>query len=479
MIRELAIITSAMLASVACADPVKTMNAVHENANDSAKLFNEAVSKEVAVDAMLRERGQQATQILGTANSLLSRSDALLKAAESDKKALGTLKVSYDVSADLLKSSGENLAAMVKSFPLGDSVIKEGRELVVKGRDMVAQNPGENYQDRNFINQLISRFDSSSASLNAAMQRAQALGIKMSVAAPMMDGIKGSIDMAQDYVARLEGANASNAKDIAEALEFANAFYKTYSADYEAMSQRAQKARAVRSSLLNLFAKISAVEMNDFAGSEEYKFAPFKFARGIYLASIAYPVNPPMQRPAPMYGSALEEAAVMFDAAPAAKMRAADMSQIALGNSAVVSRNAPSPAPAQEGSEIDNSRRIRADILDIGTKLDNYIKRMNRAELIIGYLVSDAESALAFVSMNESSAQNLLRTVISHFGESQSLSSEMKILLASAKVNQIKAEISTEEMKKQFSEAEKLFAEAEKLGAEADKKLADTAKELK
>ena len=155
------------------------------------------------------------------------------------------------------------------------------------------------------------------------------------------------------------------------------------------------------------------------------------------------------------------------------------MSQIALGNSAVVSRNAPSPAPAQEGSEIDNSRRIRADILDIGTKLDNYIKRMNRAELIIGYLVSDAESALAFVSMNESSAQNLLRTVISHFGESQSLSSEMKILLASAKVNQIKAEISTEEMKKQFSEAEKLFAEAEKLGAEADKKLADTAKELK
>ena len=203
MIRKLAIITSAMLASVACADPVKTMNAVHENANDSAKLFNEAVSKEVAVDAMLRERGQQATQILGTANSLLSRSDALLKAAESDKKALGTLKVSYDVSADLLKSSGENLAAMVKSFPLGDAVIKEGRELAVKGRDMVAQNPGENYQDRNFINQLISRFDSSSASLNAAMQRAQALGIKMSVAAPMMDGIKGSIDMAQDYVARL------------------------------------------------------------------------------------------------------------------------------------------------------------------------------------------------------------------------------------------------------------------------------------
>lgn len=481
MIKKLAILSSAMLAISAFADPVETMNAAHEDANAAAKLFNEAVAKEVSVDAMLRERGRQATQILGTANSLLVRSDALLKAAEGDKKSLDALKVSYDVSADLLKSSGENLAAMAKSFPLGEAVIKEGGALVIKGRDMAAQNPGENYQDRNFINRLISRYDSSSASLGAAMQRAQALGIKMSVAAPMMDGIKGSIDMACDYAEKLESANSANAKDIAEALEFAGAFYKAYAADYEAMSQRAQKARAVRSSLLNLFAKISAVEMNAFAGSEEYKFAPFKYARGVYLENISYPVNPPMQRPAPIYGSTLEEADVsaMYDAVPAAKMRSASMSQSALGNSAVLSGNVVSAAPAQEGSEIDNSRRVRAEILDIGTKLDNYIKRMNRAELVINYLINDAESALAFVAMNENSAQNLLRTVISHFGESQSLSSEMKILLASAKVNQTKAEISIAEMKKQFSEAENLFAEAEKLGAEADKKLADAAKELK
>ena len=431
LIKKIFFISSIFInANALSADVLDSVNAARDAMEKAKGTFNNSLS-------FLSASATVATGVQNDLNTLQNTYDSIQSSLFSHSRSLeqqngevARIKTSLEGTQKSLNVVKENFEKVTSYFPIGETRGKFGDKLCQEARALVDKNPGDNHQDRKYIENLIQSYISAKEGLRTMQESTTMKLVDLSVANPRLEGIGSTLKMAltfNDKFADSIKENDSTFDSLKSSMNKANDFCETI---FSKVSENRVKANQASSRLYQQHVELVMFLQNEFFKSE-------KFNEVIFTASIN------SIRAVEILESAIRNASIesLKIATPmerrAVKQGMASADMFAEQSEAVVSAAA---APAKSAT-VEQPKTARAEVLAYAVKIRNLTAEFSEISMILYRMTNDSFSIINQLQNLEYQTSEFLRNSISNYSMSQQLVSTIESFKNTLKVNEAQSEI--------------------------------------
>ena len=375
---------------------------------------------------------------------------------------IADFKTKFAADVESFKSAKSTLEGIEKFLPLARAKIKSAETLISQMREKVAQNPGNNYQDKREFESVQSAFFSAQFALDAAERELTSTLVNISVATPKIEGIAPALKLADDYAAKLEKLNAENGGRIAEAKKPLEKLSEEYAQSLKALTAASEKINKSRGALMVAYGKLANFVLNKLPEIDANAQLPRMsiFSR-LYGVPTEFAQFDTLGIAADRGGSVMGNVFKRENAPMARKARSGYATNLAAAP-AVELADATSKAP----------KNVRAEILADLNKVADISFEIREAANFLNAAKNEAASLGDAIDADVALAQNFSAQAIQLFSQAQAMQSSLQMAETSNKVLQSRREIFKSKFDSQLKSADEAISLATEK-AEAAGKILD------
>ncbi|MBO7521408.1 MAG: hypothetical protein J6T16_04120 [Opitutales bacterium] len=317
-----------------------------------------------------------------------------------------------------IKSASGAFKSEQKRFAIADEINANLSELSAK-------NPGKNYQDKRYADQLSSEYLAAKENFKNAQNELSRLCVDADIANPRISGISSMLALSDTFLKKAGEEIKKNSESLASLAPQTKLLETGSLESLKDLNAGINRLRGVKMQFLAQY-----MDLLSAMGSqgEIFKANPNMAYISISpLAEVAYESANLKNREIELR----EERA----SAPAS-------SSGAYKSKTSASRGAAALADSQAAHD-----SVRAEILQIGKDLSDLTREINEATMLMRAVASEAESAIKGISGAESSAKSLLQNSISISTNAQLLNSDIAIFKSELGVSNAQFEVSISNFK--------------------------------
>lgn len=344
---------------------------------------------------------------------------------------IADFKTKFAADVESFKSAKSTLEGIEKFLPLARAKIKSAETLISQMREKVAQNPGNNYQDKREFESVQSSFFSAQFALDAAERELTSTLVNISVATPKIEGIAPALKLADDYAAKLEKLNAENGGRIADAKKPLEKLSAEYAQSLKALTAASEKINKSRGALMVAYGKLANFVLNKLPEIDANAQLPRMsiFSR-LYGVPTEFAQFDTLAITADRGGSVMGNVFKRENAPMARKAR-----------SGYATNLAAAPAAEQADATSKAPKNVRAEILADLNKVADISFEIREAANFLNAAKNEAASLGDAIDSDVAVAQNFSAQAIQLFSQAQAMQSSLQMAETSNKVLQSRREI--------------------------------------
>lgn len=344
---------------------------------------------------------------------------------------IADFKTKFAADVESFKSAKSTLEGIEKFLPLARAKIKSAETLISQMREKVAQNPGNNYQDKREFESVQSAFFGAQFALDAAERELTSTLVNISVATPKIEGIAPALKLADDYAAKLEKLNAENGGRIAEAKKPLEKLSEEYAQSLKALTAASEKINKSRGALMVAYGKLANFVLNKLPEIDANAQLPRMsiFSR-LYGVPTEFAQFDTLDITADRGGSVMGNVFKRENAPMARKAR-----------SGYATNLAAAPAVEQADATSKAAQNVRAEILADLNKVADISFEIREAANFLNAAKNEAASLGDAIDADVALAQNFSAQAIQLFSQAQAMQSSLQMAETSNKVLQSRREI--------------------------------------
>lgn len=344
---------------------------------------------------------------------------------------IADFKTKFAADVESFKSAKSTLEGIEKFLPLARAKIKSAETLISQMREKVAQNPGNNYQDKREFESVQSAFFGAQFALDAAERELTSTLVNISVATPKIEGIAPALKLADDYAAKLEKLNAENGGRIAEAKKPLEKLSEEYAQSLKALTAASEKINKSRGALMVAYGKLANFVLNKLPEIDANAQLPRMsiFSR-LYGVPTEFAQFDTLDITADRGGSVMGNVFKRENAPMARKAR-----------SGYATNLAAAPAAEQADATSKAAQNVRAEILADLNKVADISFEIREAANFLNAAKNEAASLGDAIDSDVAVAQNFSAQAIQLFSQAQAMQSSLQMAETSNKVLQSRREI--------------------------------------
>lgn len=344
---------------------------------------------------------------------------------------IADFKTKFAADVESFKSAKSTLEGIEKFLPLARAKIKSAETLISQMREKVAQNPGNNYQDKREFESVQSAFFGAQFALDAAERELTSTLVNISVATPKIEGIAPALKLADDYAAKLEKLNAENGGRIAEAKKPLEKLSAEYAQSLKALTSASEKINKSRGALMVAYGKLANFVLNKLPEIDANAQLPRMsiFSR-LYGVPTEFAQFDTLDITADRGGSVMGNVFKRENAPMARKAR-----------SGYATNLAAAPAAEQADATSKAAQNVRAEILADLNKVADISFEIREAANFLNAAKNEAASLGDAIDADVALAQNFSAQAIQLFSQAQAMQSSLQMAETSNKVLQSRREI--------------------------------------
>lgn len=375
---------------------------------------------------------------------------------------IADFKTKFAADVESFKSAKSTLEGIEKFLPLARAKIKSAETLISQMREKVAQNPGNNYQDKREFESVQSAFFGAQFALDAAERELTSTLVNISVATPKIEGIAPALKLADDYAAKLEKLNAENGGRIAEVKKPLEKLSEEYAQSLKALTAASEKINKSRGALMVAYGKLANFVLNKLPEIDANAQLPRMsiFSR-LYGVPTEFAQFDTLDITADRGGSVMGNVFKRENAPMARKAR-----------SGYATNLAAAPAVEQADATSKAAQNVRAEILADLNKVADISFEIREAANFLNAAKNEAASLGDAIDSDVAVAQNFSAQAIQLFSQAQAMQSSLQMAETSNKVLQSRREIFKSKFDSQLKSADEAISLATEK-AEAAGKILD------
>lgn len=344
---------------------------------------------------------------------------------------IADFKTKFAADVESFKSAKSTLEGIEKFLPLARAKIKSAETLISQMREKVAQNPGNNYQDKREFESVQSAFFSAQFALDAAERELTSTLVNISVATPKIEGIAPALKLADDYATKLEKLNAENGGRIADAKKPLEKLSAEYAESLKALTAASEKINKSRGALMVAYGKLANFVLNKLPEIDANAQLPRMsiFSR-LYGVPTEFAQFDTLAITADRGGSVMGNVFKRENAPMARKAR-----------SGYATNLAAAPAAEQADATSKAPKNVRAEILADLNKVADISFEIREAANFLNAAKNEAASLGDAIDSDVAVAQNFSAQAIQLFSQAQAMQSSLQMAETSNKVLQSRREI--------------------------------------
>ena len=375
---------------------------------------------------------------------------------------IADFKTKFAADVESFKSAKSTLEGIEKFLPLARAKIKSAETLISQMREKVAQNPGNNYQDKREFESVQSAFFSAQFALDTAERELTSTLVNISVATPKIEGIAPALKLADDYAAKLEKLNAENGGRIAEAKKPLEKLSAEYAQSLKALTAASEKINKSRGALMVAYGKLANFVLNKLPEIDANAQLPRMsiFSR-LYGVPTEFAQFDTLDITADRGGSVMGNVFKRENAPMGRKAK-----------SGYATNLAAAPAAEQADATSKAPKNVRAEILADLNKVADISFEIREAANFLNAAKNEAASLGDAIDSDVAVAQNFSAQAIQLFSQAQAMQSSLQMAETSNKVLQSRREIFKAKFDSQLKSADEAISLATEK-AEAAGKIID------
>lgn len=375
---------------------------------------------------------------------------------------IADFKTKFAADVESFKSAKSTLEGIEKFLPLARAKIKSAETLISQMREKVAQNPGNNYQDKREFESVQSAFFSAQFALDTAERELTSTLVNISVATPKIEGIAPALKLADDYAAKLEKLNAENGGRIAEAKKPLEKLSAEYAQSLKALTAASEKINKSRGALMVAYGKLANFVLNKLPEIDANAQLPRMsiFSR-LYGVPTEFAQFDTLDITADRGGSVMGNVFKRENAPMVRKSK-----------SGYATNLAAAPAAEQADATSKAPKNVRAEILADLNKVADISFEIREAANFLNAAKNEAASLGDAIDSDVAVAQNFSAQAIQLFSQAQAMQSSLQMAETSNKVLQSRREIFKSKFDSQLKSADEAISLATEK-AEAAGKIID------
>lgn len=344
---------------------------------------------------------------------------------------IADFKTKFAADVESFKSAKSTLEGIEKFLPLARAKIKSAETLISQMREKVAQNPGNNYQDKREFESVQSAFFGAQFALDAAERELTSTLVNISVATPKIEGIAPALKLADDYAAKLEKLNAENGGRIAEAKKPLEKLSAEYAQSLKALTAASEKINKSRGALMVAYGKLANFVLNKLPEIDANAQLPRMsiFSR-LYGVPTEFAQFDTLGIAADRGGSVMGNVFKRENAPMVRKTK-----------SGYATNLAAAPAVEQADATSKAAQNVRAEILADLNKVADISFEIREAANFLNAAKNEAASLGDAIDSDVAVAQNFSAQAIQLFSQAQAMQSSLQMAETSNKVLQSRREI--------------------------------------
>lgn len=375
---------------------------------------------------------------------------------------IADFKTKFAADVESFKSAKSTLEGIEKFLPLARAKIKSAETLISQMREKVAQNPGNNYQDKREFESVQSAFFGAQFALDAAERELTSTLVNISVATPKIEGIAPALKLADDYAAKLEKLNAENGGRIAEVKKPLEKLSAEYAQSLKALTAASEKINKSRGALMVAYGKLANFVLNKLPEIDANAQLPRMsiFSR-LYGVPTEFAQFDTLDITADRGGSVMGNVFKRENAPMVRKTK-----------SGYATNLAAAPAAEQADATSKAPKNVRAEILADLNKVADISFEIREAANFLNAAKNEAASLGDAIDADVALAQNFSAQAIQLFSQAQAMQSSLQMAETSNKVLQSRREIFKSKFDSQLKSADEAISLATEK-AEAAGKIID------
>ncbi len=361
---------------------------------------------------------------------------------------IADFKTKFAADVESFKSAKLTLEGIEKFLPLARAKIKSAETLISQMREKVAQNPGNNYQDKREFESVQSAFFSAQFALDAAERELTSTLVNISVATPKIEGIAPALKLADDYAAKLEKLNAENGGRIAEAKKPLEKLSAEYAQSLKALTAASEKINKSRGALMVAYGKLANFVLNKLPEIDANAQLPRMsiFSR-LYGVPTEFAQFDTLDITADRGGSVMGNVFKRENAPMVRKSK-----------SGYATNLAAAPAAEQADATSKAPKNVRAEILADLNKVADISFEIREAANFLNAAKNEAASLGDAIDSDVAVAQNFSAQAIQLFSQAQAMQSSLQMAETSNKVLQSRREIFKAKFDSQLKSADEAIS---------------------
>ena len=361
---------------------------------------------------------------------------------------IADFKTKFAADVESFKSAKSTLEGIEKFLPLARAKIKSAETLISQMREKVAQNPGNNYQDKREFESVQSAFFSAQFALDAAERELVSTLVNISVATPKIEGIAPALKLADDYAAKLEKLNAENGGRIAEAKKPLEKLSAEYAQSLKALTAASEKINKSRGALMVAYGKLANFVLNKLPEIDANAQLPRMsiFSR-LYGVPTEFAQFDTLDITADRGGSVMGNVFKRENAPMVRKTK-----------SGYATNLAAAPAAEQADATSKAPKNVRAEILADLNKVADISFEIREAANFLNAAKNEAASLGDAIDSDVAVAQNFSAQAIQLFSQAQAMQSSLQMAETSNKVLQSRREIFKSKFDSQLKSADEAIS---------------------
>lgn len=436
----------------------------YSDAAKAAEAVSEAAAQIELASKTVNDGRKILDEVLIKVNKLKYDNLNLTSKIEANGEEISKSLKDYQTFLGEYKNLEDSASKLSSVLPLGKDRIEYARALIKSAKKLAEKNPGDNYQDLKYVNFLAEQYENKVANLNRLQKDDfSAASINLKMCGPHLEGIKTSLDMAEDFNSKARNLCSSNAKNAEEIMREYSRLSESLSGYYSQYLDAHRKLSQEADNISDAIFKLSIFALNELPKSSEYKNAVFRNAEELRLnIPQARPISASMKYKNPQLLEKVADAAKYASAASNFQRAAADTAYESVSKSA--------------GNLIPKG--LRKDILETAAKIAALTKEIANAEFLIRQRIEKiSELALNIKSLHTLSSATL-NSCINDFASAQTSAAATEMASGIAKISEMQFEVIETQIKKSFKTAEEKTKEAESLAESMQKNLESAKSEL-
>ena len=251
----------------------------YSDAAKAAEAVSEAAAQIELASKTVNDGRKILDEVLIKVNKLKYDNLNLTSKIEANGEEISKSLKDYQTFLGEYKNLEDSASKLSSVLPLGKDRIEYARALIKSAKKLAEENPGDNYQDLKYVNFLAEQYENKVANLNRLQKDDfSAASINLKMCGPHLEGIKTSLDMAEDFNSKARNLCSSNAKNAEEIMREYSRLSESLSGYYSQYLDAHRKLSQEADNISDAIFKLSIFALNELPKSSEYKNAVFRNA---------------------------------------------------------------------------------------------------------------------------------------------------------------------------------------------------------